>query len=203
MPQGFETPTLGERTFYGRFDRKNLATLLGKNLATLYTRRSCMSCAKPQDSKDSCWRVQNWKRRWNETLSPACDYHTYNAIRKKEKRFYRMNILAVYRVLLIHSVFCVILVDYQAKLPLDFQILNQTSGRLGQHMTHLAILENETMSRFIPRIIGISTQGNVTRGVGLASRVSEEFVSPLGCLFLWWMWWCRRSAMCGQLFIHL
>ena len=23
MPQGFETPTLGERTFYGRFDRKN------------------------------------------------------------------------------------------------------------------------------------------------------------------------------------
>ena len=43
-------------------------------------------------------------------------------------------------------------------------------------MTHLAILENETMSRFIPRITGISTQGNVTHGVGLASRVSEEFV---------------------------
>ena len=87
-----------------------------------------------------------------------------------------MNILAVYRVLLLHSVFCVILVEYQAKLPLDFQILNQTSGGLGQHMTHLAILENETMSRFIPRITGISTQGNVTHGVGLASRVSEEFV---------------------------
>ena len=31
-------------------------------------------------------------------------------------------------------------------------------------MTHLAILEYETMPRFIPKIIGISVQGNVTHG---------------------------------------